>query len=167
MISFLKSLFFKFRPYQIYPTLNLKKKNSGDSISDLSSKINDLETRLIETEKACNLRSNEDRLKDLEQLFEKEIKIFPSLERKYIRLEIDRKILLANPETIKKTTYLPWNNSKNGLTSERNIYMWYYRFLFLSAAKEKVYQFRRNSFLLVHDTSKTPFELIKGGKKDE
>ena len=118
MISFLKSLFFKFRPYQIYPALNLKKKNSGDSISDLSSKINDLETRLIETEKACNLRSNEDRLKDLEQLFEKEIKIFPSLERKYIRLEIDRKILLANPETIKKTTYLPWNNSKNGFTAQ-------------------------------------------------
>ena len=85
MISFLRKLIFKFKPFQVYPALNIKKKNEGDTISNLETKLKKIEKRLIETEKACHLRSNEDRLKDLEEKFEEQINHFPLLERKFIK----------------------------------------------------------------------------------
>ena len=106
MISFLKKLIFKFKPFQVYPALNIKKKKEGDTISNLETKLKKIEKRLIETEKACHLRSSEDRLKDLEEKFEERINHFPLLERKFIKLEIDKRILKECPETAKNTNYL-------------------------------------------------------------
>ena len=73
MIAFLKSLIFKFRPFQIYPPLDVKKKNDGDTLSGVISKLKDVENRLVEAEKACDLRSSEQKLKDLEERFEEEM----------------------------------------------------------------------------------------------
>ena len=59
------------------------------------------------------MRSSEDRLKDLEEKFEERINHFPLHERKFIKLEIDKRILKECPETAKNTNYLPWNNPEN------------------------------------------------------
>ena len=72
MIALLKSLIFKFRPFQIYSPLDVKKKNDGDTLSEVISKLKNVENRLVEAEKACNLRSSEQKLKDLEERFEEE-----------------------------------------------------------------------------------------------
>ena len=167
MITFLKSLIFKFRPFQIYPRLDAKKKNDGDTLSEVISKLKNVENRLVEAEKACDLRSNEQKLKDLEERFEEEIKIFPLLERKFLRLEIDRRILLECPETAKKTSYLPWNNSKNGQTAEQNIGWWYYRIYFLFVSKEKIYKFRRDSFLVIQNNKKQSFQDLNRKSKND
>ena len=79
MISFLRKLIFKFKPFQVYPALNIKKKKEGDTISNLETKLKKIEKRLIETEKACHLRSSEDRLKDLEEKFVTDVERTPTV----------------------------------------------------------------------------------------
>ena len=117
--------------------MNIKKKKEGDTISNLETKLKKIEKRLIETEKACHLRSSEDRLKDLEEKFEERINHFPLLERKFIKLEIDKRILKECPETAKNTNYLPWNNPENGKTTDQNIYCWYFRIYFYLRLKRR------------------------------
>ena len=167
MISFLRKLIFKFKPFQVYPALNIKKKNEGDTISNLETRLKKIEKRLIETEKACHLRSSEDRLKDLEEKFEEQINHFPLLERKFIKLEIDKRILKECPETAKNTNYLPWNNPENGKTTDQNICCWYFRIYFLFAAKEKVYKFRRQSFLVIQDNGLKEFKKFSEREKND
>ena len=167
MISLLKSLIFKFKLFQVYPPLNIKQKNSGDTVTELMAKLKNLESRLVETEKACNLRSDEEKIKDLEERFGKEIENFPLLERQFIKLEIDRRILLECPESAKKTSFLPWNNPENGQTLLQNICWWYYRLYFLFAAKEKIYKFRRDSFIVIQHNKKQTFKDLNGGKKND
>ena len=149
MIQFFKKLFVKAKPHQVFPPMDLEKLKNGLTIAELSHKIFELEKRIIETEKYCNLRSDEERIADSKLEFNKEIKRFGELEQKFLILEIDRKILTELPNLVKHTKQLPWNNEKNGFDNGRNAGFWMFRLYYLQYTKEKLFKMRRESFQIL------------------
>lgn len=149
MIQFFKKIFVKPKPYQIFPPIDLEKLKNGLTIAELSHKISELEKRIVETEKYCNLRTDEQRIEDSKIEFNKELKRFGELEQKFLILEIDRKILSELPNLVKHTKQLPWNNKNNGFDKGRNAGFWMFRVYYLHYTKEKLFKMRREFFQIL------------------